>query len=284
MPLATNYLGFKENTEKVDRGVHDNAWYTLLSNIYNVGRSQTEERDRKKRQRRRAILTAIVGVVIFSLATLALIAWWLKMVADEKSQLAETKQAEAVLAAEGEREARIEAETQSRLAEEQRLKAVASEKAEWIARLEEESQRKLAEEQRNVAVARQLLAQSNSILTQHPNALTLSTLLALESLRHTPTSTGIGATLTNLFLNRKELARFSHIESVTAVVFSHDGTRLATASEDGTARVWPWRAEDLIRIGCSLLPLTWLRTNGNAISEMKFIDPPVQTYLCLKIR
>ena len=50
-----------------------------------------------------------------------------------------------------------------------------------------------------------------------------------------------------------ELARIPHARRVNAVTFSPDGTQLATGSDDHTVRVWPWRANDLIQIGCSVL-------------------------------
>ena len=43
-----------------------------------------------------------------------------------------------------------------------------------------------------------------------------------------------------------EICRLTHDRPVEAVAFSPDGTRVATGSADGTARVWAVSARDLI--------------------------------------
>ena len=243
IPLATNYLGFNAKIDKVNKGVFDSAWYKLLSDIYGKPRSQIEERDRKQKQRRQVILTAIVSAVIISLATFAGIAWWQKMVADEKSQLAQKKETEALIAAEGEKEARIDADNQRQIAENRRSEEEKAKEVAQNARLEEEKQRNRAEGQRDLAVARQLASQSDFLLNQSPKSLTLSTLLAVESLRRSSSSLSISTTLRGLMLRRKNLFQVSDSKLEPAIVFSPNGTRMATIINDAlgkseTAVVW----------------------------------------------
>ncbi|MBN1876980.1 MAG: hypothetical protein JXA33_22350 [Anaerolineae bacterium] len=46
----------------------------------------------------------------------------------------------------------------------------------------------------------------------------------------------------------RELARMTHDGPVTAVAFSLDGRWVATASGDGTTRVWPWQTQDQLTL------------------------------------
>jgi hypothetical protein len=50
-----------------------------------------------------------------------------------------------------------------------------------------------------------------------------------------------------------EVARLTHDNDVNTVAFSPDGKWVISGSGDGTARVWLWRAEDLIDLACSRL-------------------------------
>lgn len=88
MPLATSYLGFTGDKDKVQKGKFEGSWYTLLANLYEISRDEIEQRDRKRQRRTRRVAAAIAGAVIVSLAILAAIAWWQKGVADEQRNVA----------------------------------------------------------------------------------------------------------------------------------------------------------------------------------------------------
>ena len=65
----------------------------------------------------------------------------------------------------------------------------------------------------------------------------------------------------------RELTRIPHDEGVLAVAISPDGKYIASGSYDRNARLWLWRAEDLIQEGCARLtrnlsPEEWSRYIG----------------------
>ena len=78
MPLATSYLGFDLRKDKVNKGVFNGSWYTILANIYNVSRSEIEQRDKKREARtrriRRGIVTGVMAILLVALAV-TLVFW-----------------------------------------------------------------------------------------------------------------------------------------------------------------------------------------------------------------
>ncbi|MFY9975870.1 MAG: hypothetical protein WAK53_16555, partial [Chromatiaceae bacterium] len=95
-----------------------------------------------------------------------------------------------------------------------------------------------AEEQTTLAISRELAAQASLARASPEDGLVRSTLLAIESLRRRPTLEGQTALMADVPLLRHRIARLAHDGVVAAVAFSPDGTRLATASMDSTARLW----------------------------------------------
>ena len=67
MPLAADFRGFDVQKDRINRGRFQDAWYTLLANIYGVSRREIEDRDRRRQareRRRRRILAAMTAGVI----------------------------------------------------------------------------------------------------------------------------------------------------------------------------------------------------------------------------
>src|SRR5262245_5086377 len=93
--------------------------------------------------------------------------------------------------------------------------------------------------QANIALARQLAAQAELTRNERPDLVERSVLLAVESLKRYPTLEADQLVRQGLpLLPRAVGGPMKHHGAVQAVVFSPDGTHLATASSDGTAGVW----------------------------------------------
>lgn len=73
MPLAAAYRDFKYGRDKVNKGIFDGSWFSILANLYEVSRSEIEQREKKRQARNRRIRNALITGVGAALSLLA--AW-----------------------------------------------------------------------------------------------------------------------------------------------------------------------------------------------------------------
>lgn len=73
MPLAANYLGYDTRKDKVNAGAYLEGWFTILADIYELSRSEVEQRERKRLARnRRVSVSALSGSLLVLSVLLAL--------------------------------------------------------------------------------------------------------------------------------------------------------------------------------------------------------------------
>ena len=113
------------------------------------------------------------------------------------------------------------------------------------------------------ALAHRLAGDAELLRTERPDELEASVLLAVEALRRAPT---LEAAQQALRRGLERLPRqgvcLKHEAAVSAVAWGAEGTRLATASADGLARLWsPEDGSELLRLPPSqpLSELSWSR-------------------------
>jgi WD40 repeat protein len=238
MPLAAPYSGFDPAVHKPNRGIYEGAWFTLLANLYDISRSDVEQRDkhRQARLRRRWVIGG--GIVIVSLMGLTGWALLSRATADTQRKRAEQaeqdatrqrdlaveSQKEAEKAADREREARAKAEEAQGSAE----RAAVAERA---ARAEEQRQRSVAE-------SRQLSAQASLPRNRERNEIERGVLLALESMLRYPTGEAARSVYAGLAVLPRHVATFVPAGRVDKLAFSSDGRYVVTAGTDNTAAVF----------------------------------------------
>lgn len=92
MPLAVSYLNFNTRRDKLNTGIYDGSWYTLIANLYGLNRSEVEQRERTRRRRRRALVGSLVTSIVLILSIATAVAWWQKREADQQRDKAVSRE------------------------------------------------------------------------------------------------------------------------------------------------------------------------------------------------
>ena len=194
MPLATPYLDFDPRRDKPSKGAFEGTWYTLLANLYDVSRSEIEQRDRNRQARQRRIAGAVATAVILLLSGALVVALIARNEAVQQRQVALAEKAEA--------------QRQRDIAEDRRRAALARQ-------LNVAADAALAD---GAEGARRSLLLSIESLRANWTAEGQEALLANIDLLPRPPA----------------ILRQPHQAPVRALAFSHDGQWLASEAEDAT--------------------------------------------------
>lgn len=74
MPLSADYRGFDFGKDKINKGSFKGPWFTLLSNIYGLSRSEIEQREWHRKKRKRLTWASAIAAIIISLTVAFIIA------------------------------------------------------------------------------------------------------------------------------------------------------------------------------------------------------------------
>ncbi len=117
-------------------------------------------------------------------------------------------------------------------------------------------QQQIAEARLRIAESRRLAAEASNLLTQDESS-ERALLLAIEAVQIDASPTSLQALQRGVSGRHYYVLSLGHTLGVTSAVFSPDGQRILTASEDGTAGLWPveladWLADAACRVGRTL--------------------------------
>lgn len=148
MPLAVNYLDFDVQKDKITKGIFADSWYTTLANVYEISRSEIEQREKRRRIRARRILLSTLTASVAVLSVLLIFA-----LVSRNQAVIEKKNADTQ---------RQRAEEQEKIATTQRDVAVAAEKLAEDRRKEAVQQREIADQKTEEAKRERDIAEQRS--------------------------------------------------------------------------------------------------------------------------
>jgi WD40 repeat protein len=204
----------------------DLGYSEALPALIQASRAAQEEAATQRRQVARFRVGALGVIAALIIVALGLGLWStrrnaanLEAIAQRESQLAQQQQEAAATA-------------QAYAIEQQTLA-----QAEATARAEALTAQATAEQQARVALSRQLAAQSSNRSSDNNHEVAM--LLAIEAGRAADTAEAFAA-LRQAFpqLGRRLLTLYGHTQAVNQAVWNADESRVLTASNNGTARVW----------------------------------------------
>ena len=236
MPLAVDYRGFDARKDRIDKGAFENAWYTLLANLFDVGRSEIEQRDKRRQARQRRIQLAIAGA-FFTVIVIGLV---FSLYSWRQAVIARNEAFSRELAASSAAQLDTDPDLSVKLALEA-LRVSPTQQAEGALRESLARHRVLAVMSGKGRINAGALSPDGRIFAAggHDKIVRVWDVQTGGLLAELP----------------------GHTDIVVDVDFSPDGQRVATASWDDTARVWDVRAKRLLRT---------LPDHGASVTSVRF--------------
>jgi len=254
MPLAVNYSGF-DVADKINKGDFLDAWHMLLANIYDISRSEIEQREKKRRTRTRRLIYSTLSVSIAVLSVLLALTFLSRMQAVAARQDAEQQRNQAISAAEEakrqknaadqardeEQKQRERAEGQTRIAEHQ------TEIAKKQTEIAEERRRQAEHERRNALAARDAESKALGSALEERGSSALSNgdvqramVYYAEAMKREDSAQRRSAAISSLQQVWKYRSGFTRgLSWGTLLQWSPDG-RLIASCEDGDSRIHIW--------------------------------------------
>ncbi|MBE9534235.1 MAG: tetratricopeptide repeat protein [Proteobacteria bacterium] len=212
------------------------------------------------RLRRLSVALATVFLISVGLAVFAFFQWQKAWDAERVAQMAQ---------AEAEAQGQV-AQQQAKLAEKRRLEAVMAKDIAAAAQKRAEVQSQRAEKQANLSFARELAAAAINNLDVDPERSILLALQAVSisrSVDKTVVPEAENALHLALQASRVRLNLSGHKDKVNSVAFSPDATCLATASSDGTIKIWDAQSgKELLNLSTTPVIRGWLGVGFEAIT------------------
>lgn len=212
-----------------------------------IGLRERQQMERERRRQRTVVALAAGLVLVAALGIIAL------LTGQQASRSARTALTEANTRATAEAVAvqeRQNAQLASTLAVAQQVTAQANAQARATAQVEAEAQRAEAEVQRNEARKQASIGLAAMALRElDTGRQDIGVLLALEALEKYPYTWQAEQALGQAVLQSRLRLFIQQDGPINSVIWSPDGKRLLTASQDGTARVWAAATgEQLLRL------------------------------------
>ncbi len=221
MPLAVSYAGFDPTRDKVTKGAFENAWYSLLANLFGISRSELEQRDKRRQARQRRFWIVLVSAFVLSI------------IAGLAASLYQWRQ--AVIARDTAFSRELSANALGQVGTDPDLSVKLALEALRV------SQTREAEAAlREALVVNRVLAVMTGMKRMVSASLSADGRLLITG--------GYDRLLRLWRLETGELVAGldGHIELIEGTAFSPDGRLAATASWDGTARVWDLPGQRLL--------------------------------------
>jgi WD40 repeat protein len=92
MPLTISYLNFKPGEDKINKGIYANSWFSVLADIYDISRSDIEQREKRRQARILKVRISVIVLVMISLLAFSLWALWERNIAEKQRKVALSRQ------------------------------------------------------------------------------------------------------------------------------------------------------------------------------------------------